>query len=63
MTLMVIKVMTCFVIRYEISSEVLMYGMVTVENNNIYLKFANIVDAKCSHLVHTKKSNCEVRLC
>lgn len=40
---MMVKVMTCFVIRYEISSEALMYSMVTVENKNVYLKFANIV--------------------
>lgn len=60
---MMVKVMTCFDIRCEISSEALMYSMVNVQNNNMYLKFANIVDAKCSHHVYKKKSNCEVRLC
>lgn len=39
-----------------------MYSMVIVENNNVYLQFANIVDVMCSHHVHTKKSNCEVRV-
>ena len=41
------------VMRYEVTSIDLMYSTVAVENNNEYLKFAIIVDVKCSHCIHT----------
>lgn len=38
-----------FWLNKSINSRVLLYNMVAVVNNNVYLKIAKVVDLKCSY--------------